>query len=73
MLDHFQSPDVQNRVKLELQSLNFDNFVSEQGTEAKALSKNTSYINNKAQHCPLNFRSNEMKIEFLKNAIIKHP
>lgn len=71
MLSHFNSPDVQARVKNELRTLKFQTFVTQNGTKAKALSAIASYIANRSRKCPPSYSHETHRVEFMKNALIK--
>ena len=71
--EHFNSSEAQIRIKMELQSLKFSEFITETGSASKALSKLTEKISNDTPKCPKNFRSEDTKIEFIKKALITYP
>lgn len=62
MLLHFNSPDVQSRIKNELRTLNFENFVETEGSRAKELSKLATTITNKSKKCPTAYRSEPHRV-----------
>lgn len=73
MLLHFNSPDVQARVKNELRTLKFQTFLNNAGTKPKELSMIASHIANRSRKCPPAYSHETHRVEFLKNALIKEP
>lgn len=71
MLVHFNSPDVQARVKNELMNLNFQSFIEKEGSRTKALPSMAAYISNRPQKCPEASRQQTHRVEFLRKALIK--
>ena len=71
IIRHFNSADVQNRIKNELLSLNFDTFVEKEGSKTKALSSIAAYISNTSPKCPIAFRHESHRVEFLKKSLLK--
>ena len=71
MFRHFVSPDIQNRVKNELQSLRFSEFVKQEGSKPKALQKLANHISNNYMKCPITYRNEANRVEFLKRALQK--
>ena len=71
MLLHFNSPDVQVRVKNELQRIKFQSFIQKEGSKPKALSLIASYISNRSRKCPPAYSHETHRVEFLKKALMK--
>lgn len=71
MLHHFNSPDVQARVKNQLSTLNFQSFVAKEGSKAKGLSSIAAFIANRAQKCPAAYRHESHRVDFLRKALLK--
>lgn len=71
MLRHFNSADVQNLIKNELMTLNFNTFIEKEKYKTKALSSMASYISNRSPKCPISYRHESHRVEFLKRALIK--
>ena len=72
MREHFCSANVQSRVKIELQKLDFEKFIQSEGSESKALSKITEHISKNMSKCPSSFQSEDTKIDLLKKALLKY-
>ena len=70
---HFNSDDVQQRVKQELSSLSFNKFAEKHGSQGKALSSLATYIANRTPQCPIGFQSEANKVDFLKSAVKFQP
>lgn len=68
---HFVSPDVQNRVKNELQTMRFSDFVKNEGSRPKALQSLATHISNNYIKCPPSQRSEANRVEFFKRALQK--
>lgn len=58
ILRHFNSADVQNRIKNELLKLNFSVFIEKEGSKTKALSAMASHISSNTQKCPNSYHIN---------------
>lgn len=71
MLAHFNSPDVQARIKNELMNLNFAEIVKQERSKTKALSKMASHIANRAPKCPEAYKHEPHRVDFLKKALMK--
>lgn len=71
MLLHFNSPDVQARVKNELLSIKFETFINKEGSKPKALSAMASHIANRSRKCPPAYSHESHRVEFLKKALMK--
>ena len=73
IMNHFNSADVQQRVKADLSTLSFIKFVEKNGSMAKGLSSLATYIANRTPQCPPCFRSESHKVDFLKQAVLEQP
>lgn len=71
VLRHFNSADVQNRIKNELMNLNFSSFVEKEGSKTKGLSAMASHICNRAPKCPVSYRHESHRVDFFKRALMK--
>lgn len=71
LLSHFNSPDVQARIKCELQTINFQSYVEKEGSKSKALSSMANHISNRSQKCPAAFRHEMYRVEFLRKALMR--
>lgn len=71
---HFNSLDKQQRVKADLSTLSLATFASrEGGSVTKGLSSLAEYISSRAPQCPVSFRHESHKVDFLRNAVIAYP
>ena len=73
IFSHFNSPDVQQRVKADLSTLSLKQFAEKEGSMAKGLSSLAAYIANRVPQCPPCFRSESNKVDFLKQAVLDQP
>lgn len=70
---HYNSPDVQQRVEADLSSLKLQKFTEKEGSMAKGLSSLANYIANRTPQCPPCFRTESNKVDFLKQAFLDQP
>ena len=70
---HFNSPDVQQRVKTDLSNLSLAKFADKEGSMPKGLSALATYIANRTPQCPPCFRTEANKVDFLKQAVLDQP
>ena len=70
---HFNSADVQQRVKADLMTLSLAKFSEKHGGMPKGLSSLANYIANRTPQCPPSFRSELNKIDYLKQEVIDQP
>ena len=67
---HFNSPDVQQRVKTDMSTLSLTKFADKEGSIPKGLSALATYIANRTPQCPPCFRTEANKVDFLKQAVL---
>lgn len=72
MREQFCSEDVQSRIKSQLLTLNFEEFVEQEWSASKGLSKMTEFISRNIHKCPLTFQSEDTKIDILKKALLPY-
>ena len=69
--NHFNGVDKQQRIKAELSTLTLDSFTRKNhGNLREGLAELATYITNRTPQCPPNFRSEQNKIDFLRQAVI---
>ena len=71
--EHFNSPDVQQRVKTDFSNLSLSTFAEKEGSITKGLSALRTYISSRTPQCPPSFRTKANKVEFLKQAVLTQP
>lgn len=69
--NHFNGVDKQQRVKAKLSTLTLDQFIRKNNRNLReGLCELATYITNRTPQCPPNFRSEENKFDFLRQAVI---
>ena len=71
--DHFNGADKQQRIKAELSSLTLEYFIRRNnGSIRDGLGALATYITNRVPQCPPSFRSEQNKVDFLRQSVIGH-
>ena len=71
MREHFNGIDKQQRIKAELSATTLDNFIQKSnGIVRDGLSSLSTYINNRISQCRVGYRTEQHKVDFLRQAVI---